>query len=89
MRVSGEYECLMMGKAPLQPWGNQELVDTSAQHKLLDMFPMLPTIDLVPFNNYTVREHASEFCLIISAMLRKNLSSGFLTRSDTNRAVQP
>ena len=68
MRVSGEYECLMMGKAPLKPWGDQELVDTSAQTKLLDMYPMLPTIDLVLFNNYTVREHASEFCLILVAL---------------------
>lgn len=57
IRVSGEYECLMLGKRPLQPFGDEELVDQSVHHKIPDMFPILPTIDLLPFNRYNIREH--------------------------------
>lgn len=59
VRVSGEYECLMLGKRPLQPFGNKDLIDNSVHQKLYDMYPILPTIDLVPYNRYTIREHTA------------------------------
>lgn len=59
IRVSGEYDCILLGKKPLQPFGDQELVDQSTLHKTPDMYPILPTIDLLPLNRYTIGEHGA------------------------------
>ena len=70
VRVSGEYEILVVGKKPLQRFGDADLVSKSADHQLHDMFPILPTIDMVPYNRYTVQEHG---CMYISRPPDKRL----------------
>lgn len=55
--VRGLSECLVTADRPLPRFADEESVDATVQHVLPDMFPMLPTIDLLNVHNYTLENH--------------------------------
>ena len=49
-------EFMLCGYSPLEVIGNEKMIKKSADHQLLDMYPILPTIDLEPA---VLREHVN------------------------------
>lgn len=56
VRIAGEFDCLALGRKPLEPFGDAQLVKESINYTLPDMYPVFPTIDFDQTNNYTIRE---------------------------------
>ncbi|XP_076457537.1 large ribosomal subunit protein mL37-like isoform X2 [Babylonia areolata] len=54
--VRGLLECLVTSDRPLPRFADEDSVDASVEHPLLDMYPMMPTIDLLQDHRYTL-EH--------------------------------
>ncbi|KAK7105825.1 large ribosomal subunit protein mL37-like isoform X2 [Littorina saxatilis] len=54
--VRGLGEWLITSNQPLPRFGDEDTVDASVNHALPDLYPLLPTIDLIQDHNYTL-EH--------------------------------
>ena len=60
LRIAGEFDCLALGRKPLEPFGDAQLVKESINYTLPDMYPVFPTIDFDQTNNYTLREQGGK-----------------------------
>ena len=54
--VRGLAEWLITSSQPLPRFADVDAVDATTGHTLPDLYPILPTIDLIQENNYTL-EH--------------------------------
>ncbi|XP_045209826.2 39S ribosomal protein L37, mitochondrial-like [Mercenaria mercenaria] len=46
IQIAADNEFMVVGYEPLAPFGKKNLVNDSVNHQLLDMYPILPTVDL-------------------------------------------
>ncbi|BFZ25444.1 hypothetical protein BsWGS_28483 [Bradybaena similaris] len=50
-------DLLLMSDQTLPPFAGQDMVQASAEHRLPDMWPVLPTVDFVQSNQYQLNSH--------------------------------
>ncbi|KAL8596231.1 hypothetical protein ACOMHN_021271 [Nucella lapillus] len=55
--VRGLAECLVTADRPLPRFADEESVDESVHHDVPDMYPLLPTIDLLNSHHYALEHH--------------------------------
>jgi len=57
MLIRGVQDWLMTSVEPLKPWADMERIDATTLHKLPDLSPLAPTIDLAHQHVYKENEN--------------------------------
>lgn len=59
--IRGLSEWLVTSDKPITPFADENIVDASVNYTLPNMYPIVPTIDLVKENNYTLEHNLGKY----------------------------